>query len=249
MQNRSRESQIIPQKIGILGGLGPFATMPLIETILNETKRKGAVRDQDFPDMTIEMACSTPDRTVFLKGKSDNDPAPVLISAMHRLEAAGCRVIGMACNTAHGFWSELAAAASPNTQLVHIVDATVKKLLELQAKSVLLLATDSTIELDLYAGVRAAGMALITPRLGSELQNEVMSIIFGSNGLKAGFKGQDLTRRIIEVITQFPQIDAIISGCTELPLILHPDDVPGLTLVNPVVALAEEIVAASSRPL
>ncbi len=86
-------------KIGIVGGAGPYAGLDLSEKLLQQTKAKS---DQDYlPTLLISTPELIEDRTDFLLGKTTNNPAHAIYTNLRDLEALGVTVAGIACNTAH----------------------------------------------------------------------------------------------------------------------------------------------------
>ena len=90
--------------LGIIGGVGPLATMFIGEMIVRLTD---AEKDQDHVNMVITNNTNIPDRTAFILGESTEDPVPVIVSDAHRLEQAGAEIIAIPCNTAHSFYEEI----------------------------------------------------------------------------------------------------------------------------------------------
>ena len=93
--------------LGILGGLGPAASCYLYQMLTDHTP---AARDQDHLDIVISSRASTPDRTAFILGQSDEDPFAVMEQDGRSLVAYGATVLAIPCNTAHYFYDRLAAA-------------------------------------------------------------------------------------------------------------------------------------------
>ena len=85
---------------GIIGGLGPMASVYFYEMITEHTLAKC---DQDHIDLLLTSRATTPDRTAYILGQSDESPLPVMISEAKRLISAGADVIVIPCNTAHYF--------------------------------------------------------------------------------------------------------------------------------------------------
>ena len=102
------------KSIGILGGMGPMATVALFQKIVALTK---ADSDNDHIRIYIDNNPQIPDRTTaILKGK---DPVPQMLDALRHLEACGADCIVMPCNTAHSL-SGPAAAGDKNPLYQHI---------------------------------------------------------------------------------------------------------------------------------
>jgi aspartate racemase len=86
--------------LGIIGGVGPLATMLLGEMIVRRTK---AILDQEHVNMVITNNTSIPDRTTYILDRSKANPVPVMISDGLKLKSIGAQVVAMPCNTAHTF--------------------------------------------------------------------------------------------------------------------------------------------------
>ena len=92
--------------IGIIGGMGPLATVDLFEKITLHTK---AQQDQDHLRVLIDSNTNIPDRTAALLHGGE-DPVPQLIASATSLEKMGAQVLVMPCNTAHNFYDAVAGA-------------------------------------------------------------------------------------------------------------------------------------------
>ena len=100
--------------LGIIGGVGPLATMFIGEMIVRLTD---AEKDQDHVNMVITNNTNIPDRTAFILGESTDDPVPVIVSDAHRLRVAGAEIIAIPCNTAHSFYR-----ANPRRDRLPVID-------------------------------------------------------------------------------------------------------------------------------
>ncbi|MBS7174824.1 MAG: amino acid racemase, partial [Clostridiales bacterium] len=113
-----------PQLVGIIGGVGPMATVYFMEMVLNKTR---AARDQDHLDMLVSNHATIPDRTDFLLGKSSESPLQAMIADAKTLQNAGCDFVVLPCNTAHYFFE--AVQESIHIPLLNIIEETVKRCL------------------------------------------------------------------------------------------------------------------------
>lgn len=95
--------------LGILGGLGPYASAYFYELITTHTK---AEKDQDHINIILSSDASTPDRTDYILGRSDESPLPVMIRNAKALEQYGATAIVIPCNTAHYFIHEVRRAVT-----------------------------------------------------------------------------------------------------------------------------------------
>ena len=89
--------------IGILGGMGPEATVDLFREI---TRLTPAEKDQDHVPVLVYSNSKIPDRTTAML-EGGEDPMPALIESARVLERAGAGVLVIPCNTAHYYLPEL----------------------------------------------------------------------------------------------------------------------------------------------
>ena len=88
------------RKIGVLGGMGPEATILLQQKLLTAVPSSD---DADHIPLLIDMNPQVPSRIAHLIEGTGRDPGPTLARMAHRLEAAGAEALAMPCNTAHHF--------------------------------------------------------------------------------------------------------------------------------------------------
>ncbi len=232
------------QPVGVLGGLGPAATVHFMRRLVELTD---AGRDQDHVDLLVWQHGSIPDRTAFLRGDGES-PVPVLVRDAMALERAGARFIAIPCNTAV-VWVEQMRAAT-GIEVLDTVDETVAAAQDaVPGLSRLgLLATDGTLRAGTYADAAArAGLEVLVPE--PEVQREVMSMIY--DGVKAG---RPVERERFDAVVEHLRergAEAVALGCTELS-VLHGDlGVRDATIVDSIDALARRVVlraGASLRP-
>ena len=96
------------EPVGVLGGLGPAATVLFMRRLVELTD---APRDQDHVDLLVWQHGSIPDRSAFLLGHGES-PEPVLVADAVALERAGARFIAIPCNTAVVWVEQMRAAVS-----------------------------------------------------------------------------------------------------------------------------------------
>lgn len=215
--------------IGILGGMGPLATVDLFRKITVHTDAKS---DQEHPRVVIDSNTDIADRTeALLHGGAD--PTPEMIKSAQHLERIGADVLIMPCNTAHCFYD--AVAASVHIPMLHMIALTCDALRERGVKRAGLLATDGTVQTGIYRRTFAgSGVELLEP-VGSD-QRAVMDVIY--NGVKAGDLAHDVGpfRAACESLLA-AGAQALVLGCTELPLAfsLYHLDYPA---VDPTLELA-----------
>lgn len=241
--------------IGVLGGLGPYAGLDLVRALFDETL---AHADQEhLPVTLISYPNRFPDRSTWI-ANPDNapNPVPAMMEVLRRLDDAGCIVAGIPCNTAHApiLYNRLVetlAQEGRSLTLLHIVDAIVETiaLRVPEAQTVGVLATNSSIETRLHQiGLENAGMAAIAP--DAYIQMQVQSSIFDPSwGLKAHSNPPTEKARAVLVAAvhhlKERGADAVIMGCTELPLAVPEPFLAGLPIINSTRALSRALIRAA----
>lgn len=204
-------------KIGIVGGVGPAATVDFMNKIIRNTSAKS---DQEHLKMVVEHNPQIPDRTENLISDGA-DPTIALYATCKKLESDDANMIAIPCNTAHAYVERIQPYLSiPIVNMLFETIHFIKKSFP-NRTPIGLLATTGTIKSRVYHDVaEKAGLTLITP--DEENQKLVMNSIYGKQGVKAGYtKGtcqSDLLTALTHLVENGAQI--IILGCTELPLLL-----------------------------
>ena len=241
--------------IGVLGGLGPYAGLDLVRAVFDET---AARRDQDhLPVALLSYPARIPDRSTWIAApETAPSPLPAMLTVLRRLDDAGAAVAGIPCNTAHApvlfdALRQHLAADGRALRLVHIVDAIVTRVAEVApaARRVGVLATDSSIQNRLHQiGLEAAGLEALVP--DAEHQAAVHASIFDAGwGLKA--QSAPPTARARQVLLDATEhlaargAEAVVLGCTELPLAVPEATHAGVPLVNSTRALARALIRAT----
>lgn len=205
--------------IGVLGGMGPDATVDLFAKIIRSTPAK---KDQDHLRIIIDNNPGIPDRQEAILGDGPSS-LPMILETARNLEAAGANFIVMPCNTAH-YWIEdiRKTVAIP---VVDMIEETAKTTVRLYptVRTVGIMAANGTVRSGLYQRqFRNLGIKTTSPP--DEDQAEVSKVIYS---VKAG----DLAKCspiAIEICGRLIKsgAEAIVVGCTEIPLVLKPGDLP-----------------------
>jgi len=196
--------------IGILGGMGPMATVDLFKKIVDYT---AASKDSEHIHIYIDSNTNIPDRTdAILHG--GKDPVPEMAGSAVRLECMGADFLLIPCNTAHYFYDKISAMV--HIPVLNMIEETAKEVKKQNIECVGLLATDGTIETGVYARVlESYGIRVLHPSISE--QKKVMDLIY--KGIKAGSKDIDFSG-LYEAIDELMKNGAqtLILGCTELPI-------------------------------
>ncbi len=226
----------MPEKtIGILGGMGPEATVDLFAKIVAATPAR---IDQEHLRIVIDNNPKIPDRTAAALHGGE-DPTRLLQTTASNLERAGADFLVMPCNSAHLFFDSIVQAV--RIPVLHIADETVAEVARRYPKvrTVGVLAAHGTVQLRLYHDrLEAAGLKAISPDPGD--QEIVQAAIFS---VKAGDKGPVVCERIRGVAERLAAQGAelLLTACTELPLILRDGEV-SVPVQDPTEVLAAAAV-------
>ncbi|MBA3063296.1 MAG: amino acid racemase [Atribacteria sp.] len=222
----------MPEKIiGILGGMGPEATIDLFYKIIKFTP---AEKDQDHLRIIIDNNPKIPDRTAAILGKGE-DPLPALRESARNLEKAGADFIVIPCNTAHYFLSSIQKNVKiPVLNMIEEAASETQQRIP-QIKKVGLLASIGTYKTEIYhQQFKKFNIEVIYP--DKKDKEEAMKAIYA---VKAGDLSDEVKGNILKITQKLLDkgAEAIIAGCTEIPLILKEGDV-SVPLIDPTQILA-----------
>jgi aspartate racemase len=200
--------------IGVLGGMGPLATVDFFNKVLAATPAKG---DSDHVPLLIQSDPRIPSRppAILSGGRS---PLPELVAGRDRLIAAGATALAMPCNTAHFWYADLSKGCS--IPFISIVDASIEELRYLTdtGKPIGLLATGATLAAKIFeAPLERAGYKVIQAD-----QTMMATLVLPSIELvKAGNaeQGGHLIEQAVQALLS-QGAGAAILACTEMPLAL-----------------------------
>jgi aspartate racemase len=215
--------------------MGPEATAYFFSLII---KRTQAGKDQDHGPVIIYNNPKIPPRTDALLRKGPS-PVPLLRQGLRMLEKSGADIIVIPCITAHAFLSRI--AGRDKIHLLDILEETVNytKVNIPGLACAGLIASTGTVKSGIFdEAFSKAGIAIIKPSAGD--QKKVMEAIFGKKGIKAGFTSGRPRKLILESAQKLIRrgAEAIIAGCTEVPLVLRDEDL-SVPLVEPLRIAAE----------
>jgi aspartate racemase len=225
--------------VGVIGGLGPLATLDFFERVLRRTR---AVREQDHLRLIIDNNPNFPDRNAYARGEGLS-PGPALATCAKGLQAAGADVIVMACNTAHAWESEIRAAIS--VPFLSIIRETVATVAELRPEAVGVLAVDACLSARLYQNaLKDAGLKTVL--LNADSQKTFMELIYR---IKSGDSGETVKRSMVTLARKLEAqgAEVIIAGCTEIPIVLTADDIEGELISSTDVLVERTIVFAGAE--
>ena len=206
--------------IGILGGMGPEATVDCFDKIIKNTP---AARDQDHLRVVIDSNPSVPDRTAAIIGDGAS-PAPVMVAGCRALQRAGADFIIIPCVSAHVFLAEVQQQIE--LPVLSIFDAVAEAITRDHPaiKVVGLLGTSGTVSGGLFQK-RLAQEEITTLVPDDAVQAKIMDAIYDIKNAKPSRTRSEITNDLVSaaqsLILKKPDgAQAIIAGCTEIPLAL-----------------------------
>jgi aspartate racemase len=241
--------------IGVVGGLGPYAGLDLVKKIFDNTV---ASTDQEhLPVTLISYPGHFPDRATYIADQSKPNPVPALAEVLRRLDAAGCSVAGMPCNTAHApvifdVLQETLQREGRAIRLLNMIEACadVAQRRDPSIRRVGVLATTSSLQSRLHSdALEAVGLEGLQP--DPAFQAEVINpVIYDETwGLKAqSDPPTDRARQnLLDGIRHLRErgADAVVLGCTELPLAVPEPTFEGVPLIDSTEALARALIRAT----
>ncbi|MFW9936225.1 MAG: aspartate/glutamate racemase family protein [Candidatus Thorarchaeota archaeon] len=203
------------KRIGILGGMSYKSTIKYYELILEKYYEKE--RNYHYPEIIIFSLNFQKLIDYELMGNKD-EYIKYLLGGIISLENSGADLIIMAANSPHAVFNELRTRT--NVKILSIIEATAEKAKKEKVSRVLLLGIKFTMQSTFYQDhFKKLGIEVLTPR--EEEQDEIDKIIFDE--LVIGLFKEQSKKRIIEIINNY-NIEAVILGCTELPLLIKQKD-------------------------
>jgi aspartate racemase len=212
--------------IGILGGMGPEATLDCFAKIIKNTP---AARDQDHLRVVIDSNPKVPDRTAAIIANGES-PVPAMAAGCRALERAGADFIIIPCVSAHVFLAEL--QQQTRLPILSIFDAVAETITRnfSEIKTVGLLGTTGTVSGGLFQK-RLAREEINTLVPDDGVQSKIMAAIYDIKNAQAPRTRSEITADLIaaagSLISRKPDgAQGIVAGCTEVPLALKQEHLP-----------------------
>lgn len=218
------------RRAGVLGGMGPEATLVFLEKFYALTRGR---REQARPALLVDIDPGVPDRNEAWRGAGPS-PAAAIAQMGRRLKDAGADFCVMACITAHGYVESFDEDAG--IPLIRMPDVVADALGAGTGANgpVGLLATTTTLEMKLFQKAFAARNSLLMVPEDKE-QEALMGAIYGIK------KGDDDARsQVLAVAKSLVARGAhtLLLGCTDLS-VLGPLHLWGCTVVDALDLLAK----------
>ncbi len=238
--------------IGVVGGMGPYAGLNLVEKIFDHTR---AASDADhLPVALLSYPDRIPDRTAYLLGETEVNPAEAIAGIALTLDRLGATAAGLPCNTAHAprIFNVVTARlreAGARLRLLNMIEETIRFLKEEhpECTRIGVLSTLGSYRIGLHKrALEAAGLEAVLP--DENVQEHIVhrTIYDPSYGLKAQSNPPSKIARqsLLNAIEHLREkgAEAILLGCTELALAIPEAEVEALPIIDPTVVLARALI-------
>ena len=229
--------------IGILGGMGPEATVDLFSKIIANTP---ADKDQEHLRVVIDSNPKVPDRTAAILHGGPS-PVPAMKAGLAALKRAGADFVVIPCVSAHFFFDQLQREAG--LPILSMFDVTAGHIRQdhPHIRTVGMLATTGTLQGGRFREkLQQAGIETVAPP-GPD-QERIMAAIYEIKGVPGGRDRDAIGAEVRDIAGRLIQRGAqgVVAGCTEIPLVLKPGDL-SVSVFDTLLLLARAAITAAGR--
>ena len=222
-----------PRRVGVLGGMGPEATVLLLQRVIARTP---AADDCDHVPMLVDMNTQVPSRIRALIEGTGEDPGPVLAGMARRLEAMGAEALAMPCNTAHNYAGVIRAAAT--VPFLDMVEGTAASLARAGVRRIGLVASPAVRMTGVFErALRPHGIETLYPAAEAPMLAAIRAVKAGRDLEHARATLREAGDALLATGAQ-----CLVVGCSEFSLIadaLRPTE----RVVDSLDVLADAVVA------
>ena len=218
--------------LGVIGGMGPAATVAFLARVQALTPAQG---DADHIRVLMDLNPQVPDRNT-----RPGEAEVVLGQMAARLAAAGAQVMAMPCNTAHAQAAGIRAVCEvEGLSFIDMIAATADAAVVSGVQRIGVLATPGGERL-YQAALEARGVEVVL--LDGADREAFMALVYGVKRGDVGEAARAGMLRLAGVLAD-AGAQALIAGCTEVPLLLRAEDAP-VALTDSAEVLARACVGA-----
>ena len=240
------------QIIGIVGGVGPQAGIDLASKIIGQTS---ANCDQEhLPMALVSLPARIAERTAFVQGAEAENPGVAIGTVIAQLELCGATVVGIPCNTAHApsILDAIKEDIALRDSTVTLVDMVAETLAFLRVHHtdvvrVGVLATTGTQRARIYPRtLETDGLKVIVPTDDDQERIIHPAITDKNYGIKA--RSHPVSQRARDDLVGSVRAlaragaEAVVLGCTEIPLAITEKQIEGVAIVDPTLILARALI-------
>jgi aspartate racemase len=238
--------------IGIVGGVGTFAGIDLYRKIYKHTDAR---TDQDhLPLVLVSVPAEVADRTMFLQGEAEENPGIAIARIIKTLASAGAEVVGIPCNTAHSplIFNEILKRVPGNIRLLNMVEEVGRYMSinypEIERAGIL--GTTGTVRSKVYTDVLSTfHIEAIYPN--EQMQKRLVHPAIYDKGYGIKAFSDPVTDRsrndLLKVASSLVShgSEAIVLGCTEIPLAIPETTLGHSIIIDSVSILAQALITHS----
>lgn len=232
--NNSSPGDSTPKRrLGILGGMGPTATILMMSRIIERTAARD---DRDHIPMLVDCNTQVPSRIDAIVHGGGSDPEAILVSMARGLEAGGAEGLAMPCNTAHLYMDSIAGAVK--IPFLDMVTLTAERLGDATRPGARIgvLASPAVVQTGLYdRALWRLGLETVYPPDGNDMLRVIQAVKAGTWDAPERAAMQATSEALIA-----SEVTAIAVACTELSVLAA-----GLSVGAPVVDALDVLVDAS----
>jgi aspartate racemase len=238
--------------IGIVGGVGPYAGLDLLRKVFDNTV---SGKDQDHIDaILLSLPSSILDRTEYLVGNVKVNPGLAIAEVLKQLDQIGASVAGIPCNTAHAarifqvILDELQRSGS-RIRVLHMIRETVSFIGTSfqEIKRIGILSTTGTYRNSIYKGaLESEDYEVLRP--SPHMQETLIhpAIYHSEYGIKS-VSNPVQARAKENLLLGFRYLkergaEAVILGCTEIPIAFPESTIEGMVAIDPTMVLARALI-------
>lgn len=207
------------KKIGLVGGIGPASTVDYYLGLIERCRAE--LGENVYPEIVIDSVSLTTATDFFAQNDFDGN-AQLMLKSLADLKAAGAEIAAITANTEHIVWDKIKDFFE--IPVVSIVEATADEILRKGYKRVLILGTIFTMKSGLYE--KPLIERGITPIIPKDEDKEKIANLFFPN-LENGIVIAEDKSKMLEIVGKIARensADAVLLGCTELPLMIKEGD-------------------------
>lgn len=224
-------------KLGVIGGMGPLATVSFYERVVLNTVAKC---DNEHIDMVVLSHASMPDRTKCIIENKGGEFLEVIKKDFKILEDIGVEAVAIPCNTSHYFFDEFKKFTS--LRIINMIEETILEVKKRGIEKIAVFGTLGTLNSKVYEKY-ANQHGLLVKEVSPEDKQAVMDIIYDikeTNCLDG--------RRFVDILSRYCDDETVgIIACTELSLLDIPRDINTIDALDVLVKRSIELSGAKVK--
>lgn len=224
-------------KLGVIGGMGPLATVKFYDKIVLNTE---AHNDNEHIDLIVLNHSTMPDRTKCIIENKDTEFLNEIKKDLEILERIGIDIVAIPCNTSHYFYDEFKNFT--NLKIINMIEETILEIKRREIKKVAVFGTLGTLNSKVY-NKYAKENGIEVKELSLEDKKTVMDIIYKikeTNNLES--------KDFVEILNRYCNDKTIgIIACTELSLLDIPENLNTIDALDVLVNKSIEYSGAKIK--